>query len=153
MRSRGWNTSGNGFGVAPLAGLNILVVDDHSTNRLVGAMTVEAMGARASTAADGETAIAMASQEAFDIILMDVQMPGMDGLETTRRIRALSGEAARTPIVALTADITAERRLACVQAGMDAVAIKPILPAQLLAAILPFVDATPPGSVSVAASA
>ena len=98
------------------------------------------MGARTSTAPDGETAVAMADNEVFDLILMDIQMPGMDGLEATHRIRALAGDAARLPIVALTADITGERRLACIEAGMDAVAIKPILPAQLLAAILPLVS-------------
>ncbi len=137
--AEGEAVSGDGFGDAPLEGLHILVVDDNSTNRLVGSMTVEAMGAEASTAADGETAVDLASREAFDLILMDVQMPGIDELEATRRIRALSGKAARLPIVALTADITSEQRLACLEAGMDAVAIKPILPAQLLATLLPFV--------------
>ncbi len=98
------------------------------------------MGAQALAVADGEAAVDAVSRQSFDVVLMDVQMPGMDGLEATRRIRALAGAAGRLPVVALTADITSERRLACLEAGMDAIAIKPILPKHLLAAILPLVQ-------------
>ena len=68
----------------------------------------------------------------FHLILMDVQMPGIDGLEAARRIRALGGNAARTPIVALTANVLAHQRRAYLDAGMDGVVGKPISPGVLL---------------------
>jgi CheY-like chemotaxis protein len=70
------------------------------------------------------------------VILMDVQMPGMDGLEATRRIRALTGGAADAPIIALTANVLEHQRQAYLDCGMDGVVGKPIAPAALLAEIL-----------------
>src|SRR5207237_4538547 len=83
-------------------------------------------------AADGYLGVEAASRGGFDLILMDVQMPGIDGLEAARRIRALGGAPAATPIVALTANVLAHQRRAYLDAGMDGVVGKPISPAVLV---------------------
>jgi signal transduction histidine kinase/CheY-like chemotaxis protein len=123
-------------GEAPLTGLKILVVDDNHTNRLVGVKTLEAMGATAETAESGQTAIAAAEHGGFDLILMDVNMPGMDGIEATRRIRDLPTAAAGVAIVALTADVMTHHQAAYQAAGMNGFVPKPFAPAQLLAEII-----------------
>jgi CheY-like chemotaxis protein len=123
-------------GDAPLAGLKILVVDDNRTNRLVGLKSLEALGAEAETADSGEAAIAAAAKGGYDLILMDVNMPGMDGMEATRRIRALEGAAADVPIVALTADVMTHHQAAYHAAGMNGFVPKPFSPAQLLGEIV-----------------
>jgi CheY-like chemotaxis protein len=87
------------------------------------------------TAADGYLGVEAAARGGFDLILMDIQMPGIDGVEAARRIRALGGAAAATPIVALTANVLAHQRQAYLDAGMDGVVGKPIAPALLLAEI------------------
>ncbi|WP_377355081.1 ATP-binding protein [Phenylobacterium terrae] len=126
-------------GAAPLAGLRILVVDDNAVNRLVGCKTLEALGAEAASAEGGEAAIAAVREGGFDLVLMDVNMPGMDGLEATRAIRALPGGA--LPIIAMTADVMAHHRGRYGAAGMDGVVPKPFSPAQLLAEIVRLLSA------------
>jgi CheY-like chemotaxis protein/nitrogen-specific signal transduction histidine kinase len=123
-------------GEAPLAGLRILIVDDNRTNRLVGLKSLEALGAEAETADSGETAIAAAARGGYDLILMDVNMPGMDGMEATRRIRELAAPQAETPIVALTADVMTHHQAAYHAAGMNGFVPKPFSPSQLLAEIV-----------------
>ncbi|MDB5499382.1 MAG: sensory box histidine kinase/response regulator [Phenylobacterium sp.] len=115
-----------------LEGLRVLVVEDNATNRMIATKLLESLGAEVSTAADGYLGVEAASQGDFHLILMDVQMPGIDGLEAARRIRALGGAAARTPIVALTANVLAHQRQAYLDAGMDGVVGKPISPGVLL---------------------
>jgi signal transduction histidine kinase/CheY-like chemotaxis protein len=119
----------------PLSGLRILIVDDNRTNRLVGLKTLEALGAYAETADSGEAAIAAAVSGGYDLILMDVNMPGMDGMEATRRIRALPGRESSVPIVALTADVMTHHQQAYRDAGMNGFVPKPFAPAQLLTEI------------------
>ena len=119
----------------PLAGLRILVVDDNRTNRLVGLKSLEALGAYAETADSGEAAIAATVSGGYDLVLMDVNMPGMDGLEATRRIRALPGREAQVPIVALTADVMTHHQQAYTDAGMNGFVPKPFSPLQLLTEI------------------
>jgi CheY-like chemotaxis protein len=111
------------------------VVEDNPTNRMIATKLLEKLGAIVATAADGLLGVEAAARGAFDLILMDVQMPGIDGLEAARRIRALGGMAAATPIVALTANVLSHQRLAYLEAGMDGVVGKPISPAALLAEI------------------
>ena len=118
-----------------LEGVRILVVDDNVTNRLVASKIVESLGAEAVACEDGPSAIAMASAEAFDLILMDVNKPGMDGLEAVRHIRAAGGAAAETPIIALTANVMAHQRQAYLDAGMNGMVGKPFSPADLLTEI------------------
>jgi PAS domain S-box-containing protein len=115
-----------------LEGLRVLVVEDNATNRMIATKLLESMGADVATAADGYLGVEAAAQGGFHLILMDVQMPGIDGLEATRRIRALGGEAAQTPVVALTANVLAHQRRAYLDAGMDGVVGKPISPGTLL---------------------
>jgi CheY-like chemotaxis protein/anti-sigma regulatory factor (Ser/Thr protein kinase) len=119
-----------------LAGLNVLVVEDNRTNQLVARRILEQLGARVSVADDGASGVEAARDGGFDLILMDVQMPGMDGLEASRHIRALPGPASRAPIIALTANVMAHQRASYRAAGMDGVAAKPIAPAALVAEIL-----------------
>jgi signal transduction histidine kinase/ActR/RegA family two-component response regulator len=111
----------------------ILVVDDHAMNRKVARLLLEALGCTVDLANDGEEAVAAASGGAFDLILMDVRMPKMDGLAATRAIRALPSAAASTPVVAMTADAMPEDVTRCLAAGMDAHMAKPISSAGLLA--------------------
>jgi PAS domain S-box-containing protein len=119
-----------------LDGLHVLVVDDNATNRLIGLKVLEMLGASGIAVGDGLLAIEATRREPFDLILMDVNMPGIDGLETTRRIRALPGAAAVTPIIALTADIMDHQRRAYLDAGMDGAVAKPFSPASLLQEIM-----------------
>ena len=119
----------------PLDGLRILVVDDNRINCLVAVKSLEALGAAAESVDSGQAAIAAVTRSAFDLVLMDVNMPEMDGLEATRRIRALDHPCAEIPIIALTADVMSHQRLRYQQAGMDGVVPKPFSPAQLLGEI------------------
>ncbi len=123
-------------GAAPLAGLRILIVDDNRTNRLVGLKSLEALGADAETADSGQVAITAAAKGGYDLILMDVNMPGMDGLEATRRIRELSQPQASVPIVALTADVMTHHQATYHAAGMNGFVPKPFSPTQLLTEIV-----------------
>jgi len=120
---------------AVLEGVRVLVVEDNATNRLIATKLLENLGASVETAADGYLGVEAAARGGFDLILMDVQMPGIDGLEAARRIRGLGGAVAATPIVALTANVLSHQRQAYLDAGMDGVVGKPISPAALLAEI------------------
>jgi PAS domain S-box-containing protein len=115
-----------------LAGLRCLVVEDNPTNRMIATKMLEGLGATVETAHDGAAGVAAALQGGFDFILMDIQMPGLDGPEATRRIRASGGPVASTPIIALTANVLSHQREAYLAAGMNGVVGKPISPAALL---------------------
>ncbi len=118
-----------------LAGARVLVVDDNRVNQMVARAILEAAGVAVATADDGHTALARLRGEDFDVVLMDVHMPVMDGVETVRRIRAGEGGRIGMPVVALTADAMvgdAERLLA---QGFDDAHPKPIQPAGLLATV------------------
>jgi PAS domain S-box-containing protein len=120
---------------APLfAGLRVLLVEDNATNRLIATRMLEALGARVTTAEDGVQGVA-AAREGFDLILMDIQMPGMDGVEATHRIRALKGPAGAAPILAMTANAMAHQQAAYLAAGMDGAIAKPLSPTALTQAI------------------
>lgn len=114
----------------------ILVAEDHPLNRRVIAIVLEQAGLRFRFAEDGLAAVEAVASGAFDIVLMDVHMPRLDGLEATRRIRASSDpKRAGIPIVAVTANVSAAEAEACEAAGMDAVVGKPISAGDLLATI------------------
>jgi PAS domain S-box-containing protein len=121
---------------APLEGLRILVVEDNPTNRLVAGKILEGLGAAVASAEDGAQGVQAVAAERYDLVLMDIQMPEMDGVEATRRIRGLGGETAATPIIGLTANAMAHQRATYLEAGMDGVAAKPISPADLVAEIV-----------------
>ena len=115
-----------------LAGLRVLVVEDNPTNRLIATKMLENLGAAVETADDGEQGVAAVRAGAFDLIFMDIQMPVMDGIEATRAIRAMGGEAAQTPIVATTANALAHQIEAYREAGMNGTVAKPLSPMALL---------------------
>jgi PAS domain S-box-containing protein len=132
-----------------LDGLRVLVVEDNATNRMIAVKMLESLGAVAQTASDGAAGVEAAGAAVFDLILMDIQMPGMDGMEACRRIRALAGPPARTPIIALTANVLSHQRDTYLAAGMDGVVGKPVSPAALLAEISRLA-AEPPAEAAVA---
>jgi signal transduction histidine kinase len=129
-----------------LDGLRILVVEDNSANRMIVRKILETLGATVDVAEDGLGGVEAAGRLAPSAILMDVQMPGMDGLEATRRIRALPGAAAVVPIIALTANVLEHQRRAYLDCGMDGVVGKPIAPAVLLAEIMRLADKASPAA-------
>ncbi len=108
------------FADAPLA----LVVDDHEVNRRVLEQVLGALGLRVELAVDGETGLTAAARQRFDVILMDVNMPGLDGLDATRRLR-VQGPNRETPVIAVTAGVSEAEREACRAAGMNDCVEKP----------------------------
>lgn len=109
-----------------VAGLRILVAEDNLTNQQVVRKLLERMGCLVTIAEDGAAVLAVAEAEDFDAILMDCQMPVMDGLEATRKLRADGGRNARTPIIALTANGFETDRVSCLAAGMNDFLAKPV---------------------------
>jgi signal transduction histidine kinase/AmiR/NasT family two-component response regulator len=122
---------------APSPGpLRILVAEDNSVNQRLVQRLLEKDGHRVSLVMNGRTAVEAVERTAFDLILMDVQMPEMDGLEATALIRQFERALRRrTPIVALTAGAMRSDREDCLAAGMDAYLTKPLRPEELRAAI------------------
>lgn len=119
---------------ADAGALRVLIVDDHPVNRQMLRLLIEAAGCEAVEAGDGLEAVVQATVGGFDLILMDVRMPRLDGLEATRRIRGLSS-VGEVPILAVTADAMPEDAARCLAAGMDAHLAKPITHERLYAAI------------------
>ncbi|MDZ4363236.1 PAS domain-containing protein [Brevundimonas sp.] len=116
-------------------GARVLMVDDTAANRELVGVILGGLGLTVETACDGAEAVEAVRSGDYDLVLMDVHMPVMDGLAATRAIRTLGGAAARVPIVALTANVQAENVRTCLEAGMDDHVAKPIQVAELAAAI------------------
>jgi len=129
----------------PLAGFAILLVDDNAINREVISDVLERRGAAVQTAVNGDEAIAAVRSHRFDLVLMDLQMPVLDGIGATRCLRGIDG-LEELPVVALTANTRATDRDECLAAGMNDFLPKPIDPAELTSRILAL--ATPSGSES-----
>lgn len=112
---------------------HVLLVEDHPVNRVVAGATLTKLGCHVDTAVNGEDAVARVETApgAYDLILMDCQMPVLDGYEATRRIRARERGAARVPIVAVTAHAMPGDRERCLDAGMDDYVTKPLRPGDL----------------------
>ena len=116
--------------------LHILLVEDDAINQLFAARLLEKAGHTVETAADGKQALAVFGQNAFDLVLMDVQMPVMDGLEAAAEMRRLEQQTGgHVPIIAMTGHREKEDRQACLAAGMDGHVAKPIETGELFAAI------------------
>jgi two-component system sensor histidine kinase BarA len=132
----------------------VLVVEDDPINQTIVCAMLQNAGYRTSTANDGSSALARIGRERFDLVLMDWQMPDMDGLEVTRRLRA--GAVGRhgevVPIVALTANAFAEDRALCLAAGMNDFLTKPVLAASLEAALSRWTAATRPRETAAVAA-
>jgi PAS domain S-box-containing protein len=112
----------------------VLLVDDESINREVTLSLIEETGMSVDQACDGVEAVNLAARHAYDLILMDMQMPNMNGLDATRRIRGMP--AGTMPIIAMTANAFAEDRAKCFAAGMDDFICKPVVPDILFATVL-----------------
>lgn len=112
--------------------LRVLCVDDNQTNRMLMTAMLSAQGMVCETAEDGALGLAAAAAGDWDVVLMDIQMPVMDGVESARRIRALEGEAGAVPIIAVTANTLAEQVESYAEAGMDDLVAKPVNMAELL---------------------
>jgi PAS domain S-box-containing protein len=117
------------------AGLKILMADDAAPNRELVTAILGGLGLALETVCNGAEAVEAARTGAYDLILMDVHMPVMDGLDATRAIRAMGGATGRTPIIALTANVQPEQVVRCGEAGMDGHVGKPIQISELLAVL------------------
>jgi CheY-like chemotaxis protein len=119
-------------GASWLAGVRVLVVEDNATNRLVATRMVGQLGAEVQTAENGAEGVAAIEANDFDLVFMDIQMPVMDGVEATRRIRAMPEPKCQVPIVATTANVMPDQLAIYRDSGIDGVVAKPISPAALL---------------------
>lgn len=117
-----------------LEGKAILLVEDYLPNQAIVQALLDSTNAQLTTAESGPTALSLSEQYNYDLILMDLHMPGMDGLEVTRRLRS-GGMNSRTVILGLTADVLKESREHCLMAGMNDVLTKPIRQQTLLSAL------------------
>jgi CheY-like chemotaxis protein len=124
----------------PQKELRILVVDDNAVNRRIAVLLLKRVGLSADEASDGFSALGAVDKNPYDLILMDVQMPRMDGLEATRQIRQKYSNAAQPKIVAVTAH---EERARCLASGMNDYIEKPLTPKELQRVI----DTTPTGII------
>jgi len=117
--------------------LEVLLADDSATNRFLAARILEKRGHRVVEVGDGTAAVGAVATNDFDVVLMDVQMPEMDGIEATRAIRETERGtgAAPVPIIALTAHVMASDREACLAAGMDGYLAKPFSAEQLVSCV------------------
>ena len=128
-------------GQAPLSNLRILVVDDNAINLAVARAILEAVGAEITTADSGLDALELLRSTSIDVVLMDLQMPQMDGCEAVAAIRAGRGGRTDIPVIALTADVIGGENSSYLKSGFDALQAKPIDARALINAILEVVTA------------
>ncbi|PHR91786.1 MAG: hypothetical protein COA69_11450 [Robiginitomaculum sp.] len=118
-----------------LEGLNILVVEDLLANQVVLRALLEPVGCQITMAEHGKKALEIMETQIFDVILMDIRMPIMNGIETTENIRKNPGPHQHVPIIALTADASAENNAQCLAAGADVFLTKPVIVSELFSSI------------------
>jgi CheY-like chemotaxis protein len=132
----------------PLVGFHVLLVEDSPVGRTIAMKLLESVGCTVVTASDGREAVSRAALEKFDVILMDCEMPEMDGFEATRVIRSSCPRNSGVAVIALTGDATPENERKCFHSGMNAHISKPFDPEFLARTILRY--AHPHGSDKVA---
>lgn len=122
---------------APVLGrrIRVLAVDDHEINRRTIALVLQPLDVDLATASDGHLALSLLAEQPFDVVLMDVNMPGIDGTEATRRLRASGGLNASVPVIGFSAGTEAEQVDACYAAGMTDWLAKPLEPRKLYDAL------------------
>lgn len=118
-----------------VTGVRVLVADDHSINRRAVRLLLSPLEPDLVEAEDGEGALAALAAQPFDVVLMDVRMPDMSGLDVVRRLRASDGPNRETPVVAVTASTEAEDIVTCLSAGMNSFVAKPLEARELLLAV------------------
>ncbi|KAF0183058.1 MAG: sensor histidine kinase/response regulator [Alphaproteobacteria bacterium] len=123
-------------------GLSVLLADDNPVNALLARTLLQRSGCRVDVVRDGEEAVSAARLGGYDLILLDLRMPRLDGIAAARQIRALPGKAGEVAIIALTADAGEEERVAALKAGMDDFVTKPIDPERLAAVAARFTGGT-----------
>lgn len=136
-------SAGSAQEVLPQLAGRVLVVEDNVVNQKVAGKLLESLGLDAVVVDNGQAAIEAHAREQVDLILMDLRMPGLSGLETTRMIRANEAAGARTPIVALTANAMREDIEACLDAGMDDFLAKPVQRKTLRATLIRWLPVRP----------
>jgi CheY-like chemotaxis protein len=132
------------------ATLHVLIVDDNATNRLVATTLCDMFGCTSEAVGDGAAAVEAAASGRFDLILMDVKMPGMDGIEATRLIRSGAGPWSQAPILAVTANADPTDAAFYRASGMNGVVEKPLKPERLFAAMGAVLQMEPDGEVVAA---
>lgn len=115
--------------------LRVLAVDDHEINRRTLALVLQPLGVDLTTASDGFVALELLERQTFEVVLMDVNMPGIDGNETTRRLRDSPGPNRAVPVIGFSAGTEADQIAACLDAGMTDWLAKPLEPHKLYAAL------------------
>lgn len=110
-----------------LSGVKVLLAEDNPTNQMVAIQMLECLGAAVTLAVDGAEALGVVQREEFDVMLVDIEMPRVSGLDVIRALRASNGRLSDMPLIALTAYVMHEHRLAIDEAGADGVIAKPIL--------------------------
>lgn len=115
--------------------MNVLFIEDDPMNRRVVKDMLDVAGARLTEADSAERGLALIDSNGFDIVLVDLRMPGMDGFEAIRRIRAREDAKAKLPIIVVTADTAVDLRERCLEAGADEVLFKPVAMDSLFDAI------------------
>ena len=128
----------------PSSSLNILIVDDNTPNRELLKAMLENEHIKIALAASGQEALEYAQQTTADLVLMDIRMPGMDGVQTTKALRRISNSWARCPIIAVTAHALGSERQQWLTEGLDDVLIKPVDEAQLQQLLQRFLGVAPP---------
>jgi len=121
-----------------LSGLNILVVEDNRVNQEIAVEILKTVGITAQIAADGLEAVKAVSEKAFDAVLMDIQMPNMDGYKATQKIREIKGLQS-LPIIAMTASAEMQDEKKCIEAGMNGFVPKPVRQEKLFSTLLKFI--------------
>jgi two-component system response regulator QseB len=109
-----------------VSSLRILYVEDDPVNRRVMQAMMESTGATLSEAVDGQAGVDAVEAGDFDVILMDLRMPRMDGISAIKVIRARGDSKARTPIIVVTADVTPDVKANCLESGADGIIYKPV---------------------------